>query len=144
LRLVVSRTTSNLIEWQKIGMGRVILWQKLEGAIVFIAGIWIFLHDGSGLSWWVTVLIFFAPDLSFAGYLLGQKIGAFGYNLVHVYALGAICIAAGVTLSLPVLGAIGALWLAHSGFDRMLGYGLKSTEGFAFTHLGQIGKASEK
>jgi hypothetical protein len=35
---------------------------------------------------------------------------------------------------------VGALWFAHAGFDRLLGYGLKSPEGFSFTHLGQIGK----
>jgi hypothetical protein len=40
----------------------------------------------------------------------------------------------------PLLVVLGALWLAHSGFDRMLGYGLKSPDGFSFTHLGRIGK----
>lgn len=30
--------------------------------------------------------------------------------------------------------------LAHAGFDRMLGYGLKSPEGFTVTHLGTIGR----
>ena len=28
------------------------------------------------------------------------------------------------------------------GIDRLLGYGLKYGAGFAFTHLGRIGKAS--
>ena len=36
--------------------------------------------------------------------------------------------------------ALALIWLAHIGFDRLLGYGLKSTEGFGFTHLGRIGK----
>lgn len=98
-------------------------------------------HDEAGLSWWIAALIFFAPDISFAGYLFGPKIGAFGYNLVHIYALGALLIAAGAALSVPLLAALGSLWLAHSGLDRMLGYGLKSSEGFTFTHLGQIGGA---
>jgi hypothetical protein len=31
---------------------------------------------------------------------------------------------------------------AHIGIDRALGYGLKYAEGFGFTHLGRIGKAS--
>ena len=35
------------------------------------------------------------------------------------------------------------IWLAHIGFDRALGYGLKYASGFGFTHLGRIGKASE-
>jgi hypothetical protein len=115
-------------------------WQKVEGAIVFVAAIGLYLNGETTLSWWLTILAFFAPDLSFLGYSLGPKAGAFVYNAVHVYAFGAAFLALGVILSLPVLAALGALWLAHSGFDRMLGYGLKLPEGFAFTHLGRIGK----
>ncbi|MCK9622442.1 MAG: DUF4260 domain-containing protein [Methylobacter sp.] len=39
--------------------------------------------------------------------------------------------------------------MAHSsapaiiGFDRALGYGLKNSSGFGFTHLGRIGKFPE-
>lgn len=43
-------------------------------------------------------------------------------------------------LPAPLPALLGALWLAHSGFDRMLGYGLKSPEGFSITHLGRIGR----
>ena len=125
-------------------MERAVLWQKLEGAMIIVAGIGLFLHDSSSLSWWIAVLVFFAPDLSFAGYLLGPRIGAFSYNLVHVYALGVIFLVAGLTLSMPLLAALGSLWLAHSGFDRMLRYGLKSPEGFSVTHLGYIGSAFRK
>lgn len=129
--------------WEVL-MVRTIRWQKLEGVMIFIAGVGLFLQDSSGLSWWIAALVFLAPDLSFAGYLLGPKIGAFSYNLVHVYALGVIFLFAGLTLSIPLLAALGSLWLAHSGFDRMLGYGLKSPEGFTVTHLGNIGNASRK
>lgn len=125
-------------------MERAVLWQKLEGALIFIAGIGLFLHDSSTLSWWIALLVFFAPDLSFAGYLLGPKVGAVSYNLVHVYAFGVISLVAGVMLSIPLLAALGSLWLAHSGFDRMLGYGLKSSEGFKVTHLGRIGSATRR
>lgn len=119
-----------------------VLWQKAEGAIIFAAGIWLYLIGAADFPWWLAILVFFAPDLSFASYLLGPKAGAFIYNLVHVYAFGAVLLVAGTALALPILSALGALWLAHSGFDRMLGYGLKSTEGFQFTHLGRIGKKS--
>jgi hypothetical protein len=40
---------------------------------------------------------------------------------------------------LALLG-VGLIWCAHIGFDRALGYGLKSPEGFRFTHLGKIGR----
>lgn len=32
------------------------------------------------------------------------------------------------------------IWIAHIGFDRTLGYGLKYDSGFKFTHLGRIGR----
>ncbi|MFV0244168.1 MAG: DUF4260 family protein [Qingshengfaniella sp.] len=91
----------------------------------------------------MALLIFFAPDLSFVAYLFGPRAGAFSYNLVHIYASGMILVVVGITFSLAVLSALGALWLAHSGVDRLLGYGLKSNEGFAFTHLGRIGKSTD-
>ncbi len=33
------------------------------------------------------------------------------------------------------------IWMAHIGIDRALGYGLKYSLGFGFTHLGRIGRA---
>ncbi|WIY52250.1 DUF4260 domain-containing protein [Devosia sp. YIM 151766] len=125
-------------------MEQTVLWQKAEGAVIFIAGVTLFSLVSAELSWWLAVLAFFAPDLSFASYLLGPKIGAAIYNLVHIYAFGTVFIVLGTALSAPVLAALGALWLAHSGLDRLLGYGLKSPQGFSFTHLGRIGKQSRE
>jgi hypothetical protein len=122
-------------------MDRLTLWQRIEGAGVCLAGLVVFVHADAGLAWWAALLIFFAPDLSFAVYALGPKIGAWGYNLVHLYAFGAALLALGLLAALPLATALGALWLAHAGFDRMLGYGLKSEEGFQITHLGRIGRA---
>lgn len=121
-------------------METTVLWQRAEGAIVFAVGLGLFTLGGADIPWWIAVLAFFAPDLSFASYLLGPRVGAFAYNFVHIYAFGAAFILGGIFLDLPLLNSLGALWFAHSGFDRMLGYGLKSTEGFRFTHLGRIGK----
>lgn len=122
-------------------MTQAILWQRLEGAVLFLAGMTLFISQDTGLSWWAALLIFFAPDLAFAGYALGSRIGANLYNLVHLYAFGAVLLVAGLVTANPVLAGIGALFVAHAGFDRMFGYGLKSTEGFSFTHLGRIGRA---
>ncbi len=121
-------------------MSDVVVWQRVEGLIVFAAGLLVLMMDHAGLPWWGLLLIFFAPDLSFAGYALGNKLGAFFYNAVHVYGLGAALFAVGTLLGHPVMTTVGILWLAHSGFDRMLGYGLKTTEGFTKTHLGEVGK----
>lgn len=123
-------------------MNGVIIWQRAEGALILLAGLGLFWQVDSGLAWWAAALLFFAPDLSFACYLAGKRIGAAGYNLAHVYGVGLILLAGGGVWSMPLLAALGALWLAHAGFDRMLGYGLKSTEGFGITHLGRIGQQS--
>lgn len=121
-------------------MQDVIVWQRIEGALVFGAGIVLFGLAGADLPWWLALIVFFAPDLSFLGYGLGPRIGSWIYNFVHIYAFGAGLMAVGGVLALPMLMALGALWLAHSGFDRMFGYGLKAGTAFQDTHLGRIGK----
>jgi hypothetical protein len=117
-----------------------ITWQRLEGAGVCLSALALFALLGDGVAWWLAVLLFFTPDIGFVGYIAGPRIGAFVYNLVHLYAFGTVLLAVGVGLDAPVLAALGALWVAHAGFDRILGYGLKSPEGFTVTHLGIIGR----
>jgi hypothetical protein len=121
-------------------MIRCVRWQRAEGALVLVSAALLYLAGPEILPWWAALLVFFAPDLSFAGYALGPRIGALLYNAVHIYGFGAALLALGVVLSVPLLAALGALWLAHSGFDRMLGYGLKAPESFNETHLGRIGR----
>jgi hypothetical protein len=121
-------------------MGELIVWQRAEAALVFVAGLLLFWQADSGMAWWLALILFFTPDLSFTGYAAGNRIGAIVYNLVHLYAFGLGLFAIGAVLAMPTLAALGALWLAHAGFDRMLGYGLKSADGFGVTHLGLIGK----
>lgn len=118
-----------------------IIWQRIEGAVIVLAGLAIYVAGDPTLPIWAAVVIFFAPDLTFAGYLAGPRIGAFLYNLAHVYAFGAAFMAVGTLTGNATIAAIGMLWLMHSGFDRALGYGLKSAEGFTVTHLGPIGRA---
>ena len=69
-----------------------------------------------------------------------RRRGALVYNLAHTTALPALLLATGVLLTLPWALAASLVWLAHIGFDRMLGYGLKSPAGFGVTHLGMIGR----
>ena len=121
-----------------------VLWQRVEGAAVFVAALVLFLVMDGQIAWWLAAILFFAPDISFAAYALGPRVGAVVYNLVHVYAFGAILLAAGAVTGILLISALGALWLAHSGFDRMFGYGLKSPEGFKVTHLGVLGGTSGK
>jgi hypothetical protein len=44
----------------------------------------------------------------------------------------------------PIAFGLAAIWVAHIGLDRVLGYGLKLEGGFEQTHLGLIGKAKRK
>ncbi|MBJ7578680.1 DUF4260 domain-containing protein [Devosia sp. MC532] len=115
-------------------------WQRVEGAVLFAVALGVMLSGDYGLPVWAAIVVFFAPDLSFLGYVLGPRMGAWIYNSVHNYGLGAGVFALGAMLSAPLGCAIGLLLLAHTGFDRMLGYGLKSRLAFGVTHLGRIGR----
>jgi hypothetical protein len=117
--------------------GTVRLVLRLEGLCVLIAAL--FAYSKFGLGWGTFAWFFFTPDLSFLGYLAGSRIGAVSYNTAHAYLGAIICLVAGFTLQAPVMLCIGIIWCAHIGFDRALGYGLKYSEGFGFTHLGRIG-----
>ncbi len=113
----------------------------MEGALVFVVSLGVmFMYQGPPFPWWALVLIFFAPDLSFFGYLIGNRAGAFAYNLVHNYGLGLAITFLGASGDSAKVFAIGVLIAGHAGFDRMLGYGLKMPTGFHDTHLGNLKK----
>jgi Domain of unknown function (DUF4260) len=113
---------------------------RLEGVVLFSGMTMLYaLWDG---SWWVYAILFLAPDLSFAAYLAGPKAGAIIYNAAHSYLGPVALMTAGFALTAPLTLSIAMIWLAHIGIDRALGYGLKYQAGFAFTHLGKIGKGA--
>ena len=113
---------------------------RLEGLTLF-AGMTLLYAVWDG-SWVVYAILFLAPDLSFVGYLGGPRTGAAVYNAAHSYMLPMALMTTGFVTASPLVLSIAIIWLAHIGFDRTLGYGLKYTEGFGFTHLGRIGKKS--
>jgi uncharacterized protein DUF4260 len=112
---------------------------RLEGLALLTA--MVALYTWQGTSWWLFAALFFAPDLSFAGYLLGPRPGAVVYNAVHTTVVPGALLGVGLVLGQPLAVALAVIWLAHIGFDRALGYGLKYPDGFGFTHLGRIGRA---
>lgn len=112
---------------------------RIEGLCIFVASLLAYAKFGSG--WGIFALYFLAPDLSFAGYLASPKAGALAYNIAHSLIGAVLVLAAGVLVSMPVAVTAGIIWVAHIGFDRALGYGLKYSAGFGFTHLGVIGRA---
>ncbi len=115
-----------------IGTVRIVL--RLEGLFVLIATC--AAYSKFGLGWGTFALWFLAPDLSFFGYLAGPKFGAIAYNSAHSYIGAICCISVGLLVPTPILLCAGIIWSAHIGFDRALGYGLKYSTGFGFTHLG--------
>ena len=110
---------------------------RLEG-LTLLAGMTVAYAVWGG-SWWIFAILFLAPDLSFAGYLAGPRPGAIIYNAAHSYLAPMALMTAGFALASPLALSIATIWLAHIGFDRALGYGLKYSAGFGFTHLGRIG-----
>jgi hypothetical protein len=111
---------------------------RLEGLCVLMVSLLAYAKFGEG--WAIFALFFFTPDLSFLGYLAGPKFGAILYNSAHSFIGALALLAGGVLLSIPVAVTAGLIWAAHIGFDRALGYGLKYSTGFGFTHLGLIGR----
>src|SRR5262245_58081371 len=114
--------------------------QRSEGALIFIASIWMYhLANGNWLLFAALLLVF---DVSMVGYLKNPKLGALVYNIGHSLVVpGAIAV-----YSLVLTGSVPAwlyIWFAHIGLDRMFGYGLKEPTSFKHTHLGHIGKSSK-
>jgi Domain of unknown function (DUF4260) len=111
---------------------------RIEGCA--IAALTFVLYARTGASWWFFAALWLAPDLSMLGYLHSPCWGARLYNAVHSYA-----VPVALALSALLLGAhaelpIALIWINHIGIDRMLGYGLKYSNGFGWTHLGRLGK----
>ena len=116
--------------------GGPIIWLRLEGLAVLIAAVLSYAHGHH--SWILFAVLLLLPDISFAGYLAGPRIGAMCYNLLHSYA-SALLLAA-VLFATGSSPAIALIWIAHIDMDRALGYGLKYASSFNDTHLGKIGK----
>jgi hypothetical protein len=109
---------------------------RLEGLAVAAAAIVLYFHED--FDWVLFVALILAPDLSFAGYAFGPKVGAIAYDLLHTeifpVALGAL----GVVADSGIATKIALIWLAHIGVDRLVGYGLKYPTAFEDTHLSRV------
>jgi len=91
-------------------------------------------------SWWPLVVFAILPDISF---LFGMSSGlARGqlhpravpiYNALHRYWVPVALIGVTFILQSPEYLAAGLAWTAHISFDRSLGFGLRTREGFQRT-----------
>jgi hypothetical protein len=114
-----------------------VLLQRVEGFVLLLAAVSIYARLEQ--SWWLFIILLLVPDLSMLGYMAGPRVGAALYNLAHLLLWPLSLMAIGVLTTNPLLIGLGAIWLAHIGMDRALGYGLKLETGFKDTHLGKIG-----
>lgn len=113
-------------------------WLRAEGIAALVGGFFAWLALGAGWPWFLVFLL--APDISALGYLGGRHLGAITYNLAHNWFTGGVVVGLGLLLSVPALTMAGIILVAHTGMDRILGYGLKYPTSFQDTHLGRIGR----
>lgn len=118
--------------------GAVKLILQIEGLCVLFLSI--LAYGKLGIGWKFFFLLFLVPDVSMIVYLLNSKRGHLIYNVAHSYSFPLLLLGTGIYFNAPAWLATGLIWTAHIGFDRMLGYGLKYSSGFRFTHLGVIGR----
>src|SRR5580704_2523991 len=111
---------------------------KIEEAGMLLLSIYLF--NQLDFAWWIYLLFILTPDLSMAGYLLNNKIGATCYNIAHHKGLAILLYITGSYLASPYLQLAGIIIFGHSSLDRIMGYGLKYFQGFRYTQLGVIGK----
>ena len=120
--------------------GRPLAWLRAEGLATAVAGV--LAYATTGAPWWLVPALFLVPDLAVFGYLAGDRVGAWAYNLAHTAPLPVALLAAGLGWHVPALVVAGATGLVHIGLDRALGYGVKYDSGFGHTHLGATGPAA--
>lgn len=88
-------------------------------------------------TWWQTAVFAIAPDISLlAGMSSGLQRGQLHpravpfYNAVHRFWAPIALVAVAIVLQQFAWFAAGLAWIAHIAFDRSLGFGLRTREGF--------------
>lgn len=109
---------------------------RLEGLALFCLSLYLFYYSQG--SWLLFAALFFVPDLSLGGYLLGPRIGAMFYNIFHAEIGPVLLAGSGLLAAVPILLQLALIWFCHINFDRALGIGLKYSDKFEHTHLGVI------
>lgn len=108
---------------------------RLEGLAVLTMAVIAYRHSGAG--WGLFAALFLLPDIAFLAYLGNPRAGAVVYNALHSYLAPAVLWLTGL------LPPVALIWVAHIGFDRAVGYGLKYPSAFGATHLGFKGKPGQ-
>lgn len=115
---------------------------RLEEAGIFMLSVYVF--STLDFTWWWFPALLFLPDVGMFGYLHGAKLGAFFYNLFHHRLTATFVCILGYIVENEIWLLAGIILFAHISFDRILGYGLKYNDSFQHTHLGMIGKKTQR
>ena len=109
---------------------------QLEELAMFLLSTYLFtqLH----FAWWWYLVLILTPDIGMIGYASGNKAGAITYNVFHHKAVALAVYVFGLYQQNETIQLAGLILFGHSSMDRMMGYGLKTYEGFKFTHLGKL------
>ena len=118
-------------------MGVVQLLLRAEWVALALGGVALYLWLNG--SWLLLVPLLLAIDLSMVGYLGGPRLGSITYNAAHNLVVALLALGIGFWTGTAWLQLLAAVWVAHVGMDRSLGYGLKLPTDFRDTHLGRIG-----
>ena len=110
---------------------------KLEEAAIFLLSLYLF--STLDFTWWWFPTLLLVPDIGMVGYLFNPKFGAFIYNLFHHRMVASVVLFYGLASGNDYVVLAGIILFAHISFDRMMGYGLKFSDSFNHTHLGEIG-----
>jgi hypothetical protein len=110
----------------------------LYAALGFIAaGLAIAVVITRHTSWWQLAVLAIAPDITLLfGSGRGLQRGQLApravpfYNAVHRFWAPTVLTIAALALGSGAWVAAGLAWIAHIAFDRSLGFGLRTPEGF--------------
>src|SRR5690349_2816078 len=105
-RPAMSETSPSLEAGAATGGVRILL--RLEGVVLF-AGMTLLYGLWEG-SWWIYAILFLAPDLSFAAYLGGPKVGAIVYNAAHSYLGPVALMTVGLAMAAPLTLSLAMIW----------------------------------
>jgi hypothetical protein len=136
---VVSQPESRALpttERERSSRNTVRFWLHAEGAAALVAAA--ILYQWLDGSWLFAIPLLLLPDVSMVGYLAGQTVGSFSYNLVHNWAVGLAVLGLGAFLGSDLLLLAGTVLVGHVGMDRLVGYGLKYPTTFKDTHLQRL------
>ena len=114
---------------------------RLEGLAIFVFAL--MAYQFLGFTWSFFILLFLLPDLALLAYFHSSQVGAIAYNITHSYILPLMLFAYGFFVSSSDADKIAVIWIAHIGFDRALGFGLKYSRGFRYTHFGMLGRRKD-